>query len=94
MTGPAVTGASPATTTPDVATCDVCGNAYDKTMTITHRGRTGVYDSFECAIQDIAPVCAHCGCRVLGHGVESEGLVFCCAHCARTQGEQELVDRV
>ena len=26
----------------------------------------------------------HCGCRVIGHGVETTvGRMFCCAHCAR-----------
>jgi len=66
--------------------CDVCGNEYDKTLQITYQGKTGTFDSFECAIQGIAPTCAHCGCRIIGHGVESEGRMFCCANCARTAG--------
>ena len=28
-------------------------------------------DSFEGAIQKIAPVCEHCRCRVIGHGVNA-----------------------
>jgi hypothetical protein len=41
------------------------------------------FDSFECAITALAPTCAHCGCRVIGHGVEiGTGEIFCCAHCA------------
>jgi len=74
-------------------TCDTCGNAYDKTFTVTAGGVSGTFDSFECAVHAMAPTCAHCGCRVLGHGVEAEGVVFCCANCARETGEQELVDR-
>jgi hypothetical protein len=42
------------------------------------------FDSFECAIQRLAPRCEHCDCRVIGHGVEVEGRFFCCAHCARS----------
>jgi Rieske Fe-S protein len=77
-----------------MATCDVCGNDYDKTMEITYRGETRVFDSFECAIHAFAPTCSHCGCRILGHGVEANGTIFCCAHCAEHEGVEELRDRV
>jgi hypothetical protein len=53
-----------------------------------------VFDSFECAIQLLAPTCAHCGIRVIGHGVEADGIVFCCAHCARSVGSPGVIDRV
>ena len=59
-----------------MAQCDVCGNHYDKTMEIRLRGKTGTYDCFECAIYALAPSCAHCGCRVIGHGVEAKGKIF------------------
>ena len=52
-----------------------------------------VFDSFECAIHALAPVCGHCGCRVVGHGVEGDGSVFCCAHCAETAGVEGVADR-
>ncbi|WP_227468084.1 hypothetical protein [Microbacterium sp. YJN-G] len=73
--------------------CDVCGNTYDKMIAVTSGGMVGNFDSFECAIQAMAPSCAHCGCRVIGHGVESDGRIFCCAHCAREVGEHALTDR-
>jgi nitrite reductase/ring-hydroxylating ferredoxin subunit len=76
-----------------MATCDVCGNEYDKTMEITYEGETRVFDSFECAIHAIAPQCSHCGCRIIGHGVEANGKIFCCAHCAQHEGVEELRDR-
>lgn len=75
------------------ARCDTCGNSYDKTFTITRGETTGTFDSFECAIEAMAPQCAHCGCRVLGHGVESAHTIYCCAHCARLEGQHALVDR-
>jgi hypothetical protein len=66
-------------------------------MTITissgPKPTTGVYDSFECAIDALAPRCAHCGCTIVGHGVEADGTRFCCAHCAREMGATGLVDR-
>jgi hypothetical protein len=33
-----------------MATCDVCGNEYDKSFKIAKGGRTMTFDSFECAI--------------------------------------------
>jgi len=74
-------------------TCDTCGNDYDKTFTVTRADVTGTYDSFECAVQGMAPVCAHCSCRILGHGVEVDSTIYCCAHCARAAGRPEVTDR-
>lgn len=75
-------------------TCETCGNTYDKTFTIIKDGIELVFDSFECAIHALAPVCEQCGCRILGHGIEAEGKMFCGAHCAKTAGYIEVVDRV
>jgi hypothetical protein len=77
-----------------MATCDTCGNSYDKTFTITRGETSGTFDSFECAAHLMAPSCSLCGCRILGHGVESEGTIFCCAHCARQANVSGLNDRV
>jgi hypothetical protein len=73
--------------------CDVCGNDYDKSFQVIAGGRTMTFDAFECAIQALAPICAHCSCRIVGHGLEADGKFFCCAHCARALGENELQDR-
>lgn len=73
--------------------CDHCGNDYDKSFQLIAAGKTMTFDSFECAIQMVAPKCAHCQCRIVGHGVETNGEMFCCAHCARQSGETGLVDR-
>ena len=76
--------------------CEICGNHYDKTFTIVdHDGSEHVFDSFECAIQALAPTCAHCGCRIIGHGIEAPGQVmYCCAHCAEEGGVPQAKDRV
>jgi hypothetical protein len=76
-----------------MATCATCGNDYDKTFTVTVDGRSEVFDSFECAIQMLAPACRHCGCRIIGHGVESHGFTYCCANCANRAGDPALRDR-
>jgi hypothetical protein len=66
--------------------CNTCGNEYADTMEIRQRERVGTFDSFECAIHAMAPTCAHCGCRILGHGVDARGRIYCCGHCAETAG--------
>lgn len=77
-----------------MARCDVCGNEYDKAFQITLAdGSSGTYDSFECAIHAVAPQCEHCGCRIIGHGAESGGRFFCCAHCASHAGVEGIEDR-
>ena len=77
-----------------MAVCDSCGNDYDKTFTITKGDQAGTFVSFECAIQAMAPACAHCGCRILGHGTEGPDGIYCCAHCARQSGLTEATDRM
>jgi hypothetical protein len=77
-----------------MAKCDVCGNDYDKSFQVVRGGKTHTFDSFECAIHALAPVCAHCGCRIIGHGVEAHGTFYCCAHCAKHAGVKGVDDRV
>ena len=76
-----------------MATCEVCGNEYDKAFEVTKGGDTHTFDSFECAIHALAPTCDHCNCRIVGHGVESNGSMFCCAHCAAQEGVSGVADR-
>jgi hypothetical protein len=73
--------------------CETRGNDYDKTFTVTKNGQAHVFDSFECAVHALAPECAHCSCRILGHGVEIGDKIYCCAHCANESGHTELRDR-
>jgi hypothetical protein len=74
--------------------CDVCGNDYDKSFQVIGQGKTHTFDCFECAIHALAPECSHCHCRIIGHGMESDGRFFCCAHCAEHSGKPQMRDRV
>jgi hypothetical protein len=76
-----------------MAKCECCGNEYDKAFTVTKEGTSHTFDSFECAIHMMAPKCPACGCMVVGHGVEENGEIFCCVHCASAEGGTELKDR-
>ena len=73
--------------------CEVCGNEYDKAFQVMMGGAEHTFDSFECAIHALAPKCAHCECRVVGHGVEVGDNVYCCANCANHMGGKAVKDR-
>jgi hypothetical protein len=75
------------------ARCEVCGNQYDKAFQVVAAGVPHWFDSFECAIHAIAPICEHCGCRIVGHGMEAGGHFYCCAHCAAAAGQGAMRDR-
>jgi len=75
--------------------CSTCGNDYDKAFTVRLAdGSEHAFDSFECAIHALAPTCANCDCRIVGHGIESDGRMFCCANCAQSLGVVSATDRV
>ena len=57
--------------------CDQCGNDYDKAFQVLQGGQTHTFDSFECAIQKLAPTCSHCQVRIVGHGLEAGGRAEC-----------------
>ena len=73
--------------------CETCGNDYDKAFELVMGGQSHTFDSFECAIQALAPTCAHCGTRIIGHGLEEDGAIYCCNHCAEAEGADKLRDR-
>jgi hypothetical protein len=75
-----------------MASCEVCGNEYYLSFDVIMRNEQYTFDSFECAIQKLAPVCKHCGCRIIGHGVEADQVFYCCANCARQEGVTEIKD--
>ena len=75
-----------------MGTCEVCGNNYDKAFEVVMRGQRHTFDSFECAIHALAPKCAQCGVQIVGHGMESNGAMFCCRTCAEQHGAKGLRD--
>jgi len=78
-----------------MARCETCGNEYDKAFKVLgSEGDEHTFDSFECAIEAMAPRCSHCGCRIIGHGIEADSQFYCCAHCAEESGVTAARDRV
>jgi len=74
--------------------CEACGNTYEDIFEVRLSGETKShwFDCFECAVHSLAPECEHCGVKILGHGVQIDRQVFCCAHCARAAGQYQAVD--
>ena len=77
-----------------MAKCEVCGNEYYLSFEVIAAGNRHVFDSFECAIHKLAPICANCGVKIAGHGIEANVTFYCCAHCARKEGVKGAVDHV
>ena len=75
-------------------TCDACGNKYEAMLEVKRDGKTYHFDCFECAIHALAPECPTCGVKVIGHGVEAEGRVYCGANCAHRAGVEGINVRV
>src|SRR5439155_19463685 len=75
-----------------MGTCEVCGNEYDMAFEVVAASVSHTFDSFECAIHKLAPVCDHCSCKVIVHGIEANGTFYCCTHCAHEEGAMQVVD--
>lgn len=74
--------------------CESCGNEYARLFKVEMDGETHAFDSFECAINALAPRCKHCQTRIIGHGVEVGPLIYCCAQCAKHDGVEGLTDHI
>jgi hypothetical protein len=61
--------------------CEVCGNGSGNHIVVIKDGKRHTFDSIECMIQALAPVCFHCGSRIIGHRAETQGR-YCCVNCA------------
>ena len=70
-----------------MAMCEVCGNDYRLSFEVHAAGAVHTFDSFECAVHRLAPLCESCGVTVIGHGAEADGVFYCSAHCARKSGQ-------
>lgn len=77
-----------------MAQCQQCGNEYDKAFQVVMGSQNYVFDSFECAVAKLAPTCKHCGCRIIGHGMEVGSNFYCCANCANAEGAHGIHDRM
>jgi len=66
--------------------CEVCRNDYHEALDALLRELIRYFDSCECALAALAPRCEHCGCRIVGPGVQLGGRTYCCDSCAARLG--------
>ncbi|CAM5283330.1 hypothetical protein MAUB1S_04703 [Mycolicibacterium aubagnense] len=62
--------------------CMTCGTDCDQSFTVNWNGRSASFDCIECMATMVAPMCRHCGCRILGHPLRIDHRQYCCDHCA------------
>ena len=74
-----------------MAACYVCGNEKAQLFTITLDEKLYTFDCFECAIHALSPVCKQCGCKVIGHTVERDGLFYCGEDCATRHHQRQSI---
>ena len=67
-----------------MAICATCGNDYDKGSPSPGRRQDRDVRQRRMRGGELAPECAHCGCRILGHGIESPTR-FSAAHTAHVR---------
>ena len=76
-----------------MATCEVCGNEYEKCFTVACEGETHTFDSFECAIRRPGPAMRPLRLQdrwARGRAGRDHVLL---AACARQEGVGGVVDR-
>lgn len=62
--------------------CLNCGESIEKDYILFINGKEYTFDSFECAVNFMAPRCSSCNSIIMGHGVHAEGEIFCNTKCA------------
>ena len=77
-----------------MAVCENCGNDYDKAFEVTMDGKSHTFDSFECAINMLAPACAHCGTRSSVTASKPAAASTAATIAPRRAGVEGLRDRV
>jgi phage terminase large subunit GpA-like protein len=61
--------------------CEVCGKEFTKPVTVEWNGEQKTVDSFECAVQALAPRCEHCGQPVMNQSIQDDAPFYCCSVC-------------
>lgn len=73
------------------ARCLNCGENIEKDYILFINGTEYTFDSFECAVNFMAPRCINCDSVIIGQGVHKEGEIFCTDHCASAENFRTVV---
>lgn len=73
------------------ARCVNCGYNIEKDYILFINGTEFTFDSFECAINFVAPRCSNCNTIVLGRGVHAGEDIFCSPTCLQSENYSPVV---
>lgn len=73
------------------ARCVNCGVTIEKDYILFINGTEFTFDSFECAVNFVAPRCANCNTIVMGRGVPVEGDLYCSTTCSHSENHAPVV---
>lgn len=72
------------------SSCEVCGKTRERCFEVHLGGERHVFDSFECAVRGLMPVCDRCGSVLLGPGIQIESSLYCSYSCAASCSTREI----
>lgn len=71
--------------------CVNCGFNIEKDYILFINGTEFTFDSFECAVNFVAPRCANCNSIVMGRGIHNEGDMYCSSTCKEAEKHSAVV---
>lgn len=74
--------------------CEVCGNYGELCFEVRLGGDSHVFDSFECAMIALSPLCGYCGCKILGHSIVFGNTVYCSYECANDDSARQYESQI
>lgn len=73
------------------ARCVNCGLNIEKDYILFINGTEFTFDSFECAVNFVAPRCANCNTIIMGRGVHTGGEIYCSPTCSHLENHLPVV---
>lgn len=71
--------------------CMNCGFNIEKDYILFINGTEFTFDSFECAINFVAPRCSNCSTIVIGKGVRNGEDIYCSDSCLTSEKHPQIV---
>lgn len=73
------------------ARCINCGLNIEKDYILFINGKEFIFDSFECAINFVAPRCAHCNSVIVSREIRHSDEIFCSASCSEEANHSSIL---
>lgn len=71
--------------------CLNCGENIEKDYVVFVNGQEYIFDTFECAVNFLAPCCFNCKSIIMGHEVKRNGEIYCSETCAHSENYSMVV---